>query len=73
MIVSVIVHPNSKLTRVERDLLDTVHVYVVSPPLEGKANKEAVDVLASFFGVKSNQVFLVGGHKSKTKKFEILK
>lgn len=72
MLVSAIIHPNSKKVRVEQDLLGSLHIYVSSPPLEGKANKEVVVVLANYYQIKENKVFLVSGHKSKVKKFQIL-
>ncbi len=52
MKVPVIVHPNAKKPRIEKDLLDILHVYVHEPPLEGKANKAIVRSLAEHFNVK---------------------
>ncbi len=71
MKVAVVAHPNSKRPRVEKDLLGTLHVYVKSPPLEGKANGEIIDALSDYFQVKKSQVELVSGQKSKAKLFEI--
>ncbi len=71
MKVSVIVHPNSKKTRIEKDLMGMLHVYVNAPPLEGKANKAVVEALANFFKNKKNEIILVSGTKSKNKVFEI--
>lgn len=71
MKISVIVHPNSKKPRIEKDLLETLHVYVNEPPLEGKANKAVIEALAEHFQVKRGTVALLSGHKSKNKLFEI--
>lgn len=71
MKISVIVHPNSKNPRVERDLIEMLHVYVNAPPLEGKANKAVIEALAKFFGTKKGKIYLVHGEKSKNKVFEI--
>jgi hypothetical protein len=71
MKLSVIVHPNSKRPRVEKDLLGTVQVYVAAPPLEGKANREAVEALAAYFQTGANRIILISGQKSKQKVFEI--
>lgn len=71
MKISVIVHPNAKKPRIEKDLLDTLHIYVNQPPLEGKANNAVIEALVKYFKVKRNQVFLESGHKTKTKVFEI--
>ncbi len=71
MKISVIVHPNAKKPRIEKDLLDTLHIYVNQPPLEGKANNAVIESLTEYFKVKRNQVFLESGHKTKIKVFEI--
>lgn len=73
MKVSIIAHPNSKKPRIEKDLLDTLHVYVNAPPLEGKANRVVTESLAKHFNVKKSSVTLISGAKSKTKTFEITK
>lgn len=71
MKVSIIAHPNSKKPRIEKDLLDTMHVYVSAPPLEGKANNAVIEALAKYFSVKKSQVLLLKGERSKVKIFEI--
>jgi uncharacterized protein len=70
--VNIIAHPNSKKQRVEKDLLGTIHVYVNQPPLEGKANRAIVEILAEYFKTKKNSVVLLSGEKLKQKVFEIL-
>lgn len=72
MKISVIAHPNSKKPRIEKDLLNTLHVYVSQPPLEGKANKAVIEALADYFKVKRRYVTLLSGEKSKNKLFEII-
>jgi uncharacterized protein (TIGR00251 family) len=72
MKVAVIAHPNARKPRIEKDLLETLHVYVNEPPLEGKANKAVIKSLAKYFKVKDSQVILVSGAKSKNKVLEIL-
>lgn len=73
MRIKILAHPNSKRPRIEKDLLETLHVYVNQPPLEGKANKAIVETLANYFNAKKSNVILVSGEKSKTKIFELLK
>ncbi len=70
--IIVIVHPNARNPRVEKDLTDTIHVYVNQPPLEGKANRACVESLAAYLGKKRNQIHLVSGAKSKQKCFEVI-
>ena len=72
MKISIIAHPNSKNPRVEKDLLDTLHVYVAAPPLEGRANAAMIESLAEYFKVKKNQILLLKGERSKIKIFEIV-
>lgn len=71
MRVEVVVHPNAKKPRIEKDLLGILHVYVNAPPLEGKANAAVIESLAKFFETKKNKVLLMQGTKSKNKIFEI--
>ncbi len=71
MKIEVVVHPNSKNPRVEKDLIGMIHIYVNAPPLEGKANKAVIESLADFLKVKKSKIFLVKGEKSKNKVFEI--
>lgn len=71
MKVSVIVHPNAKKERVEKDLFDNLHVYVNQPPLEGKANRATTFSLANYFKVSKTNIKLTSGAKSKFKFFEI--
>ncbi|HEY5600774.1 MAG TPA: DUF167 domain-containing protein [Patescibacteria group bacterium] len=72
MKISVIAHPNSKRPRVEKDLLETLHVFVSEPPLEGRANQAVLEALAEYFKVKKSQLTLISGQKSKNKVFEII-
>ncbi|MDP4009717.1 MAG: DUF167 domain-containing protein [Candidatus Shapirobacteria bacterium] len=71
MKILVIVHPNSKNPRVEKDLVEMLHIYVSAPPLEGKANKATIESLAKFLKVKKSKIILIRGEKSKNKVFEI--
>lgn len=71
MKILVVVHPNAKKPRIEKDLLDTLHVYVNEPPLEGRANRAVADALAGYFHTRRGNVLLISGEKSKVKRFEI--
>ena len=71
MRISVIAHPNSRRPRIEKDLLNMLHVYVKEPPLEGQANEATIAALSDYFHTKKNNIALVAGAKSKTKIFEI--
>jgi hypothetical protein len=70
--VSIIAHPNSKKPRIEKDLFNSLHVYVSEPPLEGKANNAIRDALTKYFEVKKSDILIISGEKSKNKIFEVL-
>jgi hypothetical protein len=71
MRINVLVHPNSKKPRVEKDILGQLNVYVSAPPIEGRANKAVIEALAQHFKTKKDSISLVSGQKSKLKLFEI--
>lgn len=71
MKIEVIVHPNSKKERIEKDLLGALHVWVNQPPLEGRANQATITALAEYFKISKNKVQLISGAKSKHKIFEV--
>lgn len=71
MKLSVVVHPNSKRERIEKDLLGDLHIYVNQPPLEGKANKATIVALADYFKTSKSNIKLLSGAKSKYKIFEV--
>ena len=71
MKIEVVVHPNSKNPRTEKDLMGIIHVYVNAPPLEGKANKAVVEALADYLKIKKSKIILIRGEKSKNKVFEV--
>jgi hypothetical protein len=73
MKLTIITHPNSKNPRIEKDLMDVIHLYIKEPPQEGKANKAVIEALADHLKIKKNQVILIHGEKSKNKVFEIIK
>lgn len=72
MKITVIAHPNSKKLRIDKDLLDNLHVYVREPPLGGRANQAVVESLAKYFKTNKRRVVLLSGEKSKVKTFEIM-
>ncbi|MEM1514351.1 MAG: DUF167 domain-containing protein [Candidatus Thermoplasmatota archaeon] len=51
---------------------EILKVKVSSPPSKGKANKEVIELLADFFGVKKNCIRIIKGANSREKIIEIL-
>ncbi len=63
--------PNSKKEGVEK--INETHFVVRAnaPAKEGKANKRVEELLAEYLCVSKSSVFLIQGHTSKEKVFEI--
>ena len=72
MIIRVIVHPNSKNPRIEKDSTQDIHVYVREPATEGRANKAVIKALSELYKVPKSKIVLKLGSKSKVKIFEIV-
>lgn len=47
---------------------DALKVKIRSAPVDGKANKELVEILADAFGISKSAVVFKGGETSKTKR-----
>lgn len=50
---------------------DVIHIRVAAPPVEGAANRACAEVLAEAFGLRRAQVLLVGGERSRDKRFAL--
>ncbi|MFH2104718.1 MAG: DUF167 domain-containing protein [Parcubacteria group bacterium] len=50
----------------------TLRVKLTTPPVDGKANKELIKVLAEHFGVKKRDVIIRAGLKSRNKVVEVV-
>jgi uncharacterized protein (TIGR00251 family) len=72
MIVSVRVTPRAKKQEVITIGDRILKVKLVSPPIEDKANKELINVLADFYKVKKSSVHIVKGFHSRNKTVEII-
>ena len=62
--------PKAKETKVVEESWG-LKVYVTAAPEKGKANKAVVEVLASHFGVKKDQIRFITGVRSRNKVVEI--
>jgi len=49
----------------------TLRVKVAAPPIEGKANKELINILSKHFKVSKSKISIIGGEKSRNKIVEI--
>ena len=66
------VKPNSKKQLIEEMADGTLNVNLKSPPVDGKANKELIELLAEKFNVTKSQVQIKSGLSSKIKLIEIV-
>ena len=65
------VKPNSKQQKIEESPDGSLTVHLKSPPVEGKANQELIQLLAQKFDVSKSQVTIKSGLSSKFKLVEI--
>ncbi len=72
MKISVLVKPHSKHPAgIEKQVDGSYVLYARAPASEGKANSEALRIIASEFGVPISAVHLSSGVSSRHKIFEI--
>ena len=65
------VNPLSSRSQVTGWQDGVLHIKLTAPPVEGAANKAAVEFLAKTLGVRKSQVALVSGQTGRDKTFEI--
>jgi uncharacterized protein (TIGR00251 family) len=61
------VKPGSRQQKVQKTGEREYAVRVLSPPVGGKANKEAIAVLASHFHIPPSRIKILRGEKSRQK------
>ncbi len=65
-IVNIKVVPNAKKNEVIQ-MPDYLKIKITTPPVEGKANKILIEVLAEYFNVKKSAIRIIKGEKSRDK------
>ena len=70
---SVKVKPNSKQQSIIEEEDGSLTVHLKSPPVDGKANKELVELLAKKFGVPKSHITIQVGLSGPNKVVEIEK
>ncbi len=71
MLIKVKVSPGNKRQEVIEKKSDEFEVLLKSKPVLGAANKEMVMLLANFFKIKTSQLRIIKGKKSRNKIIEI--
>ena len=70
MILNIKVIPKSSRSLVKKEN-DTLKVYLTKPAQDGLANRQLIELLAKYFGVKKYQISIIAGEKSKNKTIRI--
>ena len=65
--IKIKVEPRSSKSGVVGPYGDSLKVKLTSPPVEGKANKELIEVLAKAFGLAKKDIEIISGQSSKNK------
>ena len=72
MRIQVKVKPRSKTEDITREMDEDVYVVrVKEPPVEGKANRAVLKLLAKHFGVPESRLRIVSGLTGKNKVIEV--
>ena len=69
--LNVHINPRSSRNQITGWQGDVLCIKLTAPPVEGAANKAAIEFLAESLGVKKSQVALVSGQTSRDKVFEV--
>lgn len=69
--IRVKVKPNAKQQKIEQTEDGSLIVSLKSPPVDGKANQELIQLLAKEFQVTRSQISIKSGASSKNKLIEI--
>ncbi|MBL1173976.1 DUF167 domain-containing protein [Pantanalinema sp. GBBB05] len=70
-IISVKVKPNSKQQSVRQEADGSFTVHLKSPPVDGKANTELIQLLTKEFNVPKSWIRIKSGLSSRSKLIEI--
>jgi len=62
--------PQARKTKVQ-SLPEGLKVYLNSPALQGRANKELIEILAQYYKVKKRNIAIIKGQKQKNKVVQI--
>lgn len=71
MLIKVKVFPNSKKEEIIEKPNNNFEVRVKEKPIMGKANKEAIRILASYFRIPEAKIKLIKGFRQRNKVFKI--
>lgn len=67
LILKIKVEPRSSRSGIVGQYGDAIKVKLTSPPVDGKANTELIEVLAKEYGISKKDVEIISGFNSKNK------
>jgi len=67
ILLSVKVQPSARKQEIQKISDREYKIRVLSPPIEGKANKEVIEVVASHFHLPVSRIKILRGQKSRKK------
>lgn len=70
-VLNITVTPKSSKSLVLADEEGNIKVYLNSPPVEGKANRECISLIAKKLGVSKSRVSIEKGAKGRSKRIAI--
>jgi uncharacterized protein (TIGR00251 family) len=72
MKICVKVKPRAKEEKIKKIDDFNFSLQVKEPPIRGMANAAVIRILADYFGIKTGNIRIISGHKSKNKIIEII-
>ena len=70
-VFDVTVTPKSSRSLVTADEQGNIKVYLNSPPVEGKANKECIALISKKIGVPKSRITIEKGEKGRSKRIAV--
>ena len=70
-IIQIKVKPNSRATALEEREDGTWVAQIKSPPTDGRANQELIELVARHFGCRKSEVSIKAGGSSRTKLIQV--
>ena len=70
-VLNITVTPKSSRSLVQADDEGNIKVYLNSPPVEGKANKECIALISKKLKIPKSSVSIVKGEKGRSKRIEV--
>ncbi|NEP37944.1 MAG: DUF167 domain-containing protein [Okeania sp. SIO2H7] len=71
VILKIKVKPNSKQQKIIEEADGSLKISLKSPPVDGKANQELIELLAKKFGVPKSEIIIKSGLSSRNKLVEL--